>query len=444
MQRSLRTRIIALAIVVLAGGVGVWWWQARNVSKLFFRTALVRRGDVLFSIGATGTLEPEEVVDVGAQVEGQINLFGKDKNGKAIDYGSVVEEGSVLAQIDNSVYAADVALAKAQVEQDKAGEVRAAADLEQMKAKAVQAEADWNRAQKLGSSEALAPTAYDSYKANYEIARANVALDEAALLQARATTVQAHATLDKAQRNLDFCTIKSPVTGIIIDRRVNIGQTVVASFNTPSLFLIAKDLTKMQIWVAVNEADVGRILAGTPVTFTCDAFPGKEFKGTVNKVRLNATMTQNVVMYTVEVNAENPQNILLPYLTANVHFVMRKDSDVLLVPNAALRWEPSAASKVSASARSEKTGGREPGATNSAGSKAAKADKQEKGSHGTIWLRDGRSVRPLEVNTGASDGVNTAVAADGLAEGEEVVIGEETQSAQANTKNPFVPQIIRR
>jgi HlyD family secretion protein len=144
------------------------------------------------------------------------------------------------------------------------------------------------------------------------------------------------------------------------------------------------------------------------------------------------------VMYTVEVNAENPQNILLPYLTANVHFIMRKDSDVLLVPNAALRWEPSAGP------RSEKTGGREPGATNSAGSKAAKADKQAKGSHGTIWLRDGRSVRPLEVNTGASDGVNTAVAADGLAEGEEVVIGEETQSAQANTKNPFVPQIIRR
>jgi len=138
------------------------------------------------------------------------------------------------------------------------------------------------------------------------------------LAQARAATVQAQALLEKAQRNLDFCTIKSPVKGVIIDRRVNIGQTVVASLNAPSLFLIAKDLTKMQIWVAVNEADVGRIVPGSPVTFACDAFPNKEFNGTVGKVRLNATMTQNVVMYTVEVNTDNSDNTLLPYLTANV------------------------------------------------------------------------------------------------------------------------------
>src|ERR1035437_5454587 len=134
MQRFLKAPVIAIIVVALAGGAGAWRWHARNASQVFFRTALVKRGDVVFSIGATGTLEPEEVVDVGAQVEGQINLFGKDKSGKAIDYGSIVEEGTVLAQIDNSVYAADVALAKAQVEQGKAGEVRAAADLEQMKA----------------------------------------------------------------------------------------------------------------------------------------------------------------------------------------------------------------------------------------------------------------------------------------------------------------------
>src|SRR5690348_4418058 len=137
---------------------------------------------------------------------------------------------------------------------------------------------------------------------------------KAQLEQARSGVQQAQAALDKAKRNRDFCTIKSPVKGVIIDRRVNIGQTVVASLNAPSLFLIAKDLTKMQIWVAVNEADVGRIVAGTPVTFTCDTFPGREFSGTVGKVRLNATMTQNVVMYTVEVNIENSGNTLLPYL----------------------------------------------------------------------------------------------------------------------------------
>ena len=175
---------------------------------------------------------------------------------------------------------------------------------------------------------------YDTGKANYEVAKANVSVANSGVAQARAD-------LDKAQRNLDFCTINSPVSGVIIDRRVNIGQTVVASLNAPSLFLIARDLTKMQIWVAVNEADVGRIKPGTQVTFTVDAFPGREFRGMVGKVRLNATMTQNVVLYTVEINIENADKLLLPYLTANVRFVLSHETNALLVPNAALRWTPS-------------------------------------------------------------------------------------------------------
>ena len=292
MRRFLKTPAIALVVVAVACGAAAWGWRARNGRKWSFRTALVNRGDVVATISATGTVEPEEVVDVGAQVAGQIISFGKDKNGNTIDYGSTVEEGTILAQIDDSVYAADVALARAQLEQDKAGEVSAAANLEQMKAKLVQAEADWKRAQALDASQLVTREGYDSSKANDDVAKANVSVAEAALAQARATTVQAEAMLSKAQRNLDFCTIKSPVKGVIIDRRVNIGQTVVSSLNAPSLFLIAKDLTKMQIWVAVNEADVGRIAAGAPVTFTCDAFPGREFTGAVGKVRLNATMTQ--------------------------------------------------------------------------------------------------------------------------------------------------------
>ncbi len=187
---------------------------------------------------------------------------------------------------------------------------------------------------------------YDTDKANYEVAKANVSV-------ARSGIAQAQADLDKAQRNLDFCIIKSPVTGVIIDRRVNIGQTVVSSLNAPSLFLIAEDLTKMQIWVAVNEADVARIKPGAPVTFTCDAFPGRQFEGTVGKVRLNATMTQNVVMYTVVVNTENPDKVLLPYLTANVDFTVSKQTNALLVPNAALRWSPSSPGEIAADARSQ-------------------------------------------------------------------------------------------
>jgi HlyD family secretion protein len=435
MQDFRKTPVIAIAILALVGGVGILWWRVRTSPKVLFRTATVKRGDLVSTINATGTIEPVEVVDVGAQVAGQIISFGKDKNGKTIDYGSTVEEGTVLAQIDDSVYAADVALARAQLERDKAGEVSAAADLQQMKAKLVQAEADWKRTQELVDSKLLPLSDYDSGKATYEVAKANVASAEAAVAQAKASTVQAEATLNKAQRNLDFCTIKSPVKGVIIDRRVNIGQTVVSSLNAPSLFLIAKDLTKMQIWVWVNEADVGRIKPGEPVTFTCDAFPGRQFHGSAGKVRLNATMTQNVVMYTVEVNTENPDSILLPYLTANVHFVVRRETNALLVPNAALRWSPSSPKEITADARSQNP------IDQSANTPSDANGSKEK--QGIIWLKDGEYVRPMAVKVETSDGSDTAVAGDGLQEGQEVVTGETTGQEQGRTKSPFVPQFIR-
>src|SRR6266404_8073426 len=149
MQRFLKTPAVAIILVALAGGVGVWRWHTGNGHKWLFRTALVNRGDLVATINATGTIEPVEVVDIGAQVAGLVTSFGQDKNGKAIDYGSIVEEGTILAKIDESVYAADLAVAKAQLEEDNAGELSAAANLEQMKAKLVQVEADWNRAQEL-------------------------------------------------------------------------------------------------------------------------------------------------------------------------------------------------------------------------------------------------------------------------------------------------------
>jgi HlyD family secretion protein len=436
MQRLPKTRFIAILILILAGGTGVWWWHARGNSKLSFRTAEVKRGDVAAAINASGTIEPLEVVDVGAQVAGLIKTFGTDINGRTIDYGSVVEQGAVLATIDDSVYAANLAVAKAQVEQDKAGELSASANVDEMKAKLVQAEAEWKRSQELSNDKLLARVDYDTAQANYQVAEANVSVAEAALAQARASTVQAHAALDGAQRNLDFCTIKSPVKGVIIDRRVNIGQTVVASLNAPSLFLIAQDLTKMQIWVGVNEADIGRIIPGAPVTFTCDAFPGRQFRGTVGKVRLNATMTQNVVMYTVEVNTENPDNILLPYLTANVQFTVGRQANVLLVPNAALRWSPSSPREIATDIRSQNPA--DPPANDPAGSKSLK-EKQ-----GVIWLKDGEQVRAMPVKVGTSDGSNTAVMSDGLQEGREVVVGETTEKMQTNTQNPFLPPVIKR
>ena len=429
---------VAIAILVVAGATG---WHTWHAVKLSFRIATVRRGDLSATISASGTIEPVEVIDVGAQVAGLIKAFGTDIDGGTVDYGSVVEEGAMLAKIDDSVYAADLAVGRAQMEQDKAGELSAAANLDQMKAKLLQATAEWNRAQELSNAKLMARVDFEADQANYEVARANVAVGEAALAQAKAATVQAQAGLEKAQRNLDFCMIKSPVKGVIIDRRVNIGQTVVASLNAPSLFLIAKDLTKMQIWVAVNEADVGRIVRGGPVTFTCDAFPGREFRGTVGKVRLNATMTQNVVMFTVEVNTENQDRVLLPYLTANVHFVTRTESNVLLVPNAALRWSPSSPGQIALDVRSQTP--REPPPGDPQGNGKPSQHKGSRERKGTIWIVDGDFVRPLEVNAGISDGANTAVASEDLQEGQRVATGEETV-ASTQVRNPFLPPTIRR
>jgi HlyD family secretion protein len=436
-MRFFRATASGVAILAVAAGVGAWQWRAHAAHKPSFRETAVKRGDLYVTTAATGTVEPEEVVDVGAQVAGLINVFGKDKNGKKIDYGSVVEEGTILAKIDDCLYAADVNLAKAQLDQDRAGEVRAQADLDQMRAKLKQAEADWNRAQKLGPSEALAPTAYDSYKANYEIAKANVALDEASLLQAKATTVQAEATLDKAQRTLDYCTIVSPVKGIIIDRRVTIGETVVSSFNTPSLFLIAKDLTRMQVWISVNEADIGTIHPGQKVSFTVDAYPNRVFEGKVGKIRLNATMTQNVVTYTVEVNADNADGTLLPYLTANAQFLTSEQHDVLLVPNAALRWRPppdliAPAFRDNAPTRSTNPPVEAPSASGA-------------GRHpGTMWVAEGEFVRPVHVTSGATDGTETEVQGPDLKEGTEIVLGLQLASdllaENDPTNNPFAPQ----
>ena len=436
--------IVVLVVLVLGVIVAVSYLRSSGGQSVSFRTAPVKRGDLLATISATGTVEPEEVVDVGAQIAGQINSFGKDKNGKTIDYGSVVEEGTILAQIDESLYAADVAMANAQLLQARAGVLRAEADLVQLKAKLYQARRDWDRAQKLGPSEALSEASYDAYQSAYETAQANVAVGEAAIVQAREAVAQAQATVQRAQRNLGYCTIKSPVKGVIIDRRVNIGQTVVSSLNAPSLFLIAKDLKRMQVWVSVNEADIGNIHPGQPVSFTVDAYPGEVFRGEVGKIRLNATMTQNVVTYTVEVITDNSSGKLLPYLTANAQFELSQRNNVLLVPNAALRWFPQpgqVAPKFRAMFDSSARSGNMGGGGRQTAEPAAKPTT--KNSQGLNWTQDGRYVRPIKVRVGLSDGTMTEVQGEELKEGLEVIVGEQRQVAADATTNPFAPQMMR-
>lgn len=429
-MKKLRISKVVIFIVVLGlvlfGAASLHRYKNRLPAESF-RCATVERGDLAVTISATGTIEPEEVIDVGAQIAGQILSFGIDQNAKSVDYGSVVSKGMVLARIDDSIYAAESAIAEAELKSVKASLARAQADRKVTLASFQKAERDWKRVQTMGLSQALARSRYDEYLAAYEIGKSNLLVSKAAITQAQAEIAKAEAALQRANRNVSYCTITSPVDGIIIDRRVNIGQTVVASLNAPTLFLLAKDLKRMQIWVAVNEADVLKIKPGQNVTFTIDALPDETFYGKVSKIRLNAVMTQNVVIYTVEVTTDNSEGRFLPYLTANVVFEINKRANVLLLPNTAFQWTPPN-ELIDPQFRSELP--TKPGLTSQ-----------------TIWVSDDNTtVRPVKVQTGLSDALLTHVTGDTLIEGQKVVVGL-TQRARTNKKeerdqrNPFMPSI---
>jgi len=435
--------LVGLLVVLLGGGS--WYLAHRQAPAAEYRTAPVTRQDLTATIGATGTLEPEEVVDVGAQVDGQIIAFGADPGqpGKLIDYGSNVSQGEVLAKIDDRLYQFDLQNAQAELESGKSAVTKAEADLGQMQAKLFEATNDWNRAQQLGNNSGVSQSEMDTYKANYLVAQANVADAQAAIAQAKTALLQYEASLLKAKQNVDYCTITSPVDGTIIDRRMNAGQTVVSAMSAPSLFLIAKDLRRMQVWASVNEADVGSIHAGQPVSFTVDARPGQTFHGTVGKVRYNASMTQNVVTYTVEINTNNDDRRLLPYLTANVKFDLDKRVDAQVVPNAALRWMPRDDQIAPGSDDDRST----PVPAAAAPSTRPADDGDVLRDRGTVWLTAGDGlVRAVRVRVGVSDGTVTEVAPvdpGTLPDGSAVVTGEVDPAAYAaagGTSNPFVPQ----
>jgi HlyD family secretion protein len=457
--------IFLLAAIVLAVGGGAYYklnYAADPQSK--FLTAELKSGDITSSISATGTVQPEEVIDVGSQVTGKIVEFGRDPRGlpnstspdkekykdKLVDYCTPVEEKDLLVQIDPTVY-------QAQRDQAAANLLRAEADLKQFEAKYAQAKSEWDRAQKLAglpsATKAISDSDFDLAKANFEAAKANIDVGKAVIEQGKAA-------LEMAKRNLDYTTVRSPVKGVVIDRRVNAGQTVVSNMSASSLFLLAKDLGKMEVWASVNEADIGRIRNNPemPVRFTVDASPNDVFLGHVEQIRYNAQMNQTVVTYTVVVGFDNSDLKVLPYATANLRFEVDRHEDVLLVPNAALRWRPREEQIVPelreemAAVLLEKTGkddtalAKSPDdkiAAKDRGGKAEKPPKEAEG-RGRLWIEEGEFLRPLEVHVGLTDGTLTEVIGNELKVGMEVVIGEKAGGQSDETTNPFMPKIFNR
>jgi HlyD family secretion protein len=444
-------KIIVLVILLgVLGGAGYLYWQGQSNSQSTLQFTKVKRGHLVATVGATGTLEPQEVVDVGAQVNGPIIFIGKDPKTQSgiVDWGSQVEgpaldskgkpvldssgnpvRGTLLAQIDPAIY-------QAQVNSAQAALLSAKADLLQKTATLGQATADWGRAQKLYGTGGIQQAEYDQLKAAYEVARANVEVSKAGIKTQEAN-------LANARTNLNYTTISSPVKGVVIDRRVNVGQTVVSSLAASSLFLIAKDLTRMEVWSTVNEVDVGKIKIGQDVNFTVDAFPGRVWHGKVVPqgklaARLNASMTQNVVTYTVVVSVDNSDSTLYPYLTTNLSFIVGDRKNALLVPNAALRWQP-ARTEMAPEARDSyfKLKGKKRSPTD--------VDAQDMG---FVWVKgDDGLLRYIQVHTGLTDGVNTeilkVVSGGDLPEGAEIIVGEGRAEAQGGAANPFTPQIFK-
>ena len=371
-------------------------------------------------VQATGTLEPQELVDVGAQVTGEIKEFGVDVDGRPVDYGSEVKAGQLLARIDDTIVELNIKRAEAQVAQAQAQILSSDASVAQAKASISQATAnkskadrDLTRAKNLGVGDALSQMQYDQYVNAAEIAAANLESATAQLQTAEAQQASALAQLQSAEaqleselRNRDYTRISTPVDGTIVVRQVNVGQTVVSSMNATTLFLVARDLSKMQIWCSVNEADIAKVKPGQEVRYTVDALPNESFTGVVNKIRPNATMSSNVVTYIVEVDIENPDRKLLPYMSANANFIVKEVKDVLMVPSSAFDFRPSP-EQIDESARGKRP---EPS-----------AEGEERPS--IVWRKVSDStVVPVRVIKGDSDGTRTIVT---LPEGSELKPGDE-------------------
>jgi HlyD family secretion protein len=365
--------MLLLVLIPLAAGA-YWYWWLRDSQPMLFKTAQVDRGPIIAAVTATGTVNPVISVQVGSQVSGRIQkLFA--------DYNSFVKKGQPIARIDPAPFQSRVNEAQAALRTARGNLAKARAALDQRRL-------DLARMLELREHEFVT-------QADLDLARTNARDAEAHLEVATAQVDQAKAALASAQLDLKYTTITSPVNGIVVSRNVDVGQTVAASFQAPTLFVIAQDLTRMQVNANVSEADIGGVTEGAAAEFTVDAFPHDPFHGSVVQVRHAPISIQNVVTYDVVIGVDNRERKLKPGMTANVSIVTAHEDNVLRVPNTALRF-------------------RMPGVP---------ADRRKP----VLWVPDGAGQpQPVPIKPGIADATHTAVVDGEIREGQAVIVGIET------------------
>lgn len=385
--RSKRSRLpwlISIVVVIAVGGGGIWYWWASGTPPIHYKTALVERGPITAIVTATGTINPVVSVQVGSQVSGKVaQLFA--------DFNSKVTKGQILAQIDQKPF-------KARLSQARAAVKSARGNLAKAKVLAIQRKREFDRMAALRPQAFVSQADVDLAETNYRDATANVEVLQAQLDQAQAV-------LASAELDLGYTTIYSPVDGIVVSRNVDVGQTLAATFQTPILFVIAQDLTQMQVNANVSESDVGDVKEGTEANFRVDAYPKQFFDGVVTQVRNAPINIQNVVTYDVVITVRNPELKLKPGMTANVTIVTARKENPLRVPNGALRF-------------------RMPNVPTDR--KAAR-----------VWVLDpNHQPRQVDVSTGIADSLFTEIVSDTLREGDPVILGIETEEEQSKKQLP--------
>ena len=399
--------VVALLIVGLAIG-GYVFFNGERKTPVRYRTAAVERGPVISLVTATGTINPVVSVQVGTQVSGMIKSLHADFN-------SVVKAGDIVATIDPEPF--------------KARRDQAASNLEMAKANVARARTEQaQRRRELDRTKSLVAQQFVSQN-DVDVAITNAQGADAQVNVAMAQVKQAEAALNAAELDLKYTTIRSPVNGIVVARNIEVGQTVAASFATPNLFLIALDLTKMQVDTNVSESDIGGITEGKEATFTVDAYPGVPFSGTIRQVRLAPINVQNVVTYNVVVAVDNKDLRLKPGMTANVSIVVAQKDNVIKVPNSALRFVPPRTDQGSARLSEGKPAKGEGGVgTVPVNGMAVR----------TIWKQaENGELTPVVVQTGISDGSATELVSDAVAEGDQVIVGiEQLRDGRRRTDLP--------